>query len=229
MTLSMTAMLAYCLSQAPCAGAAAGAHLAEQGRLAEAIPIFQCQYAQALAAGDQTGAAQSAGYLGTLHRYQGEIARAIPLLRFAKANLEQGSPSQAIVRAQLGMALAQDGKPAHAEAELLTAGPHPAVRVHLAVVYLQQRKMVEAKGAAEEVLESAAAPETPAMRAIRALAHLTLARLHTATGSQAATERHYRDAIRLYQSLPFPSPDLGDAMWEYALLQRQSDSRVKGR
>jgi tetratricopeptide (TPR) repeat protein len=212
MTLSMTAMLAYCLSQGPCADAAAGAKLAENGQLAEAIPIFQCHYAHALAAGEKHQAALSAGYLGTLLRFQGEIARAIPLLRFAKANLEQGSPSQAVVRAQLGMALAQDGKPAHAEIELRDAGPHPSVRVHLAAVYLQQGKILQARGAAEEVLRSLSAQETAPARAMQALAYLTLARVHATTGSHSGAAENYRNAIRLYESLPFPVPDYGEAM-----------------
>jgi hypothetical protein len=83
--------------------------LAAEGRLDEAAEMFGCTYAQALRAGESRLAAQAAGHLGTLYRFQGQPARGIPLLRFAKSQVAPGSTDAALVSAQLGAALAQVG------------------------------------------------------------------------------------------------------------------------
>ena len=151
MMLKAISALLVCLMPAFCSEPLSPGHLAEdnrraatlaaEGRLDEAAEMFGFTYAQALRAGESGLAAQAAGYLGTLCRFQGQAARGIPLLRFAKSQFAPGSTDAALVSAQLGAALAQDGDLPGAERELRSAGANLSARSHLAAVLMERKSL----------------------------------------------------------------------------------------
>lgn len=199
--------------------------LATEGKLDEALELFGCTYARALGAGKSRLAAQAAGYLGAIHRFQGRPARAIPLLRFAKREFGVGSADAALVSAQLGAALAQDGDLPGAERELRAAGANASARAHLAAVLIERRKFPEAAAVAREVLRHAKADDLASI-SVRAVAHLSLARVLVTVAPEEA-DLHFRGAMESYARLPLADhPDAIAAADDYeAFRKRQHAGR----
>ena len=147
------------------------------GRWQEAESVLQEAYRQALAGSDSQSIGVVASSLGSIYRYQGNTARALPLLRVAHRRLvEARGPTDyavGVVLTEIGLVQASDGKMITAkstfvEAKSILAAAGTAAEVvtcdlYLGATEIEQGQFVDGEVRIQNALRTIAADDQTAL------------------------------------------------------------------
>ena len=210
------------------------------GRWREAESVLQEAYRQALAGSDSQSIGVVASSLGSIYRYQGNTARALPLLRVAHRRLvEARGPTDyavGVVLTEIGLVQASDGKMITAkstfvEAKSILAAAGTAAEVvtcdlYLGATEIEQGQFADGEVRIQNALRTIAADDQTALASAgRAMGQYYLARVYSLQGRKGIADVQYRRAIAAYEMASVqPFPRLQKVMEEYSVFLKKGGS-----